>query len=114
VQGYARYAEFIHVSSICCWSFDLLILILLIEKILSVLNITDRVQPNIMYEKGHPVWPKLQEIGREITQKVKPKAIVVFSAHWQGSQDTIEINTSENTDLIYESVPLYKTVAFHR
>jgi 4,5-DOPA dioxygenase extradiol len=62
------------------------------------------MQPNIMYEKDHPVYPTLQKIGKEITQKVKPKAIVVFSAHWQGERDVIEINTSETTDLIYESV----------
>ncbi|CZR51807.1 related to aromatic ring-opening dioxygenase LigB subunit, putative [Phialocephala subalpina] len=58
--------------------------------------------PNIMYEKDHPVYPQLQKIGKEITQKVKPKAIVVFSAHWQGERDVIEINTSETTDLIYD------------
>lgn len=57
-----------------------------------------------MYEKDHPVYPMLQKIGKEITQKVKPKAIVVFSAHWQGERDVIEINTSETTDLIYEFV----------
>jgi 4,5-DOPA dioxygenase extradiol len=55
-----------------------------------------------MYETDHPVYPQLQKIGREITQKVKPKAVVVFSAHWQGERDVIEINTSENTELIYE------------
>jgi 4,5-DOPA dioxygenase extradiol len=57
-----------------------------------------------MYEKDHPVYPKLQQIGTEITQKVKPKAVVVFSAHWQGEPNVIEINTSETTDLIYEYV----------
>ena len=57
-----------------------------------------------MFDTKHPVYPKLQEIGREITQKVKPKAVVVFSAHWQGEPDVIEINTSETTDLIYEFV----------
>lgn len=55
-----------------------------------------------MYETKHPVYSKLQEIGREITQQVKPKAIVVFSAHWQGERDMIEVNTAEQTDLIYE------------
>jgi aromatic ring-opening dioxygenase catalytic subunit (LigB family) len=55
-----------------------------------------------MYETDHPVYPQLQKIGREITQKVKPKAVVVFSAHWQGERDVIEINTFENTELIYE------------
>ncbi|KAK4990224.1 hypothetical protein LTR50_002698 [Elasticomyces elasticus] len=58
--------------------------------------------PNIMEEVSHPAYAKLQEIGREITQKVKPKAVVVFSAHWQGDRDTIEVNTAETTDLIYD------------
>ncbi|KAJ5054006.1 uncharacterized protein L3040_000292 [Drepanopeziza brunnea f. sp. 'multigermtubi'] len=58
--------------------------------------------PNIMYEKDHPVFPKLQEIGREITQRVKPKAVVVFSAHWQAKPNAIEINTFEDTELIYD------------
>lgn len=58
--------------------------------------------PNIMYNTDHPVYPQLQKIGREITQKVKPKAVVVFSAHWQGERDVIEINTFENTELIYD------------
>ena len=55
-----------------------------------------------MYDTDHPVYPQLQKIGREITQKVKPKAVVIFSAHWQGERDTIEVNTFENTELIYE------------
>lgn len=59
-------------------------------------------KPNVQYETKHPVFPVLQDIGREITQKVKPKAVVVFSGHWEGSPDTIEVNTAEHTDLIYE------------
>lgn len=59
-----------------------------------------------MYEKDHPVYSVFQKIGLEITQKVKPKAVVVFSAHWQGEPDVIDVNTSENTDLIYEFVNL--------
>ena len=55
-----------------------------------------------MYQTDHPAYKKLQEIGREITTKVKPKAVVVFSAHWLGERNTIEINTAEVTDLIYE------------
>lgn len=59
--------------------------------------------PNTMYDKDHPVFPKLQEIGKEITQKVKPKAIVVFSAHWQAERpNTIEINVSEQEPLLYD------------
>lgn len=55
-----------------------------------------------MYDTTHPVYPQLVKIGREITQQVKPKAIVVFSAHWQSSRSTIEVNTAESTDLIYD------------
>ena len=56
-----------------------------------------------MYDTEHPVYSKLQQIGKEITTKVKPKAVVVFSAHWQAdAPDTIEVNTREKTDLIYE------------
>jgi 4,5-DOPA dioxygenase extradiol len=57
-----------------------------------------------MFETDHPVYPQLQKIGREITQKVKPKAIVVFSAHWQAGRSKIEVNQAEVTSLIYEYV----------
>ena len=56
-----------------------------------------------MYDTTHPVFPKLQAIGHEITHKVKPKAIVVFSAHWQAQQSgTIEVNVSEQEPLLYD------------
>ncbi|KAJ5263350.1 hypothetical protein N7478_010955 [Penicillium angulare] len=58
--------------------------------------------PNVMYQVDHPAYRKLGEIGREITTKVKPRAVVVFSAHWQGGRDTIYVNTAEMTDLIYD------------
>lgn len=54
-----------------------------------------------MYNTGPPAYKKLQEIGREITTKVKPEAVVVFSAHWQAEGGKIEVNTAETTDLIY-------------
>jgi len=57
-----------------------------------------------MYQVDHPAYKRLGQIGREITTKVKPRAVVVFSAHWQASQDTIQVNTAEITDLIYECV----------
>lgn len=57
-----------------------------------------------MYEHEHPAYSKLGQIGREITSKVKPSAVVVFSAHWQGGKDTVLVNTAEITDLIYEYV----------
>ena len=56
-----------------------------------------------MYDICHPVYSKLQSIGKEITIRVKPKAVVVFSAHWQaGGDNKIQVNTKEDTDLIYE------------
>ncbi|KAH0613904.1 uncharacterized protein H6S33_005790 [Morchella sextelata] len=58
--------------------------------------------PNVMFETEHPAFGKLQAIGREITQKVKPKAVVVFSAHWQAGRSSVEVNTAEFTELIYD------------
>lgn len=55
-----------------------------------------------MYQHDHPAYKKLQEIGKEITTKVKPRAVVVFSAHWQAGRDKVEVNTAEITELIYE------------
>lgn len=55
-----------------------------------------------MYDTDHPAYKKLLEIGKEITTKVKPKAVVVFSAHWQAERRKIEVNTAEITDLIYD------------
>jgi 4,5-DOPA dioxygenase extradiol len=57
-----------------------------------------------MYDYEHPAYSKMQEIGREITTKVKPRAVVVFSAHWQTGKDIIQVNTSEDGDLLYEYV----------
>ncbi|KAL8794801.1 MAG: hypothetical protein Q9195_002629 [Heterodermia aff. obscurata] len=55
-----------------------------------------------MYDVDHPVYPQLQAIGKEIT-KAKPKAVVVFSAHWQANgSDRIEINSQVKTDLLYD------------
>lgn len=58
-----------------------------------------------MEDSDHPAYKKLQEIGKEIASKVKPKAVVLFSAHWQGRNDKVLVNTAEITDLIYEWVP---------
>ncbi|KAL7271666.1 hypothetical protein RUND412_005555 [Rhizina undulata] len=55
-----------------------------------------------MFETEHPAYGKLQAMGREIKQKVKPKAVVVFSAHWQAGRNSVEVNTAEFTDLIYD------------
>ena len=58
--------------------------------------------PNSMENTNHPAYAKLEEVGREITTKVKPKAVVVFSAHWQASPNKIQINVAEQTDIIYD------------
>ncbi|KAH9994518.1 LigB-domain-containing protein [Xylariaceae sp. FL0662B] len=58
--------------------------------------------PDVMFNTGHPVYPVLQNIGKEITEKVKPKAVVVFSGHWEAGPRHIEVNTAEHTDLIYD------------
>lgn len=61
-----------------------------------------------MYNTEHPVYPVLQAIGEEITHKVKPKAVVVFSAHWQAPvPNLIQVNHAEETDLIYEYVHVF-------
>ncbi|AEO65071.1 uncharacterized protein THITE_2111662 [Thermothielavioides terrestris NRRL 8126] len=58
--------------------------------------------PDVQYNKTHPVYPVLQSLGKEITQKVKPKAVVVFSAHWQAEPNEVHLNNAEDTDLIYD------------
>ncbi|KAH8162065.1 hypothetical protein CIB48_g6179 [Xylaria polymorpha] len=58
--------------------------------------------PTTMFDTEHPVYPVLQKIGQEITQKVKPKAIVVFSAHWEAGPRNIQVNTAVTNDLIYD------------
>lgn len=56
-----------------------------------------------MYDTTHPVYPHLQSIGHEITHRIKPTAIVVFSAHWQATKPgTIEVNISESHPLYYD------------
>jgi len=58
--------------------------------------------PDVQYRTEHAAYPVLQAIGREITQKVKPKAAVVFSAHWQAQPNEIHFNNAVETDLIYD------------
>ena len=58
--------------------------------------------PNFMENTAHLAYNKLSEVGLEITTKVMPKAVVVFSAHWTGGPNKIEINVAENADLIYD------------
>ncbi|ETS74081.1 hypothetical protein PFICI_13947 [Pestalotiopsis fici W106-1] len=58
--------------------------------------------PNFLENTTHPAYAQLAQVGHEITTVVKPKAVVVFSAHWQGGPSTIQINTAAETDLIYD------------
>ncbi|KIW26717.1 uncharacterized protein PV07_06528 [Cladophialophora immunda] len=59
--------------------------------------------PDTMYDTKHPVYAQLQSLGREITQQVKPSAIVVFSAHWQAERpNMIEVNVAEEEPLLYD------------
>ncbi|KAL4904598.1 hypothetical protein BDW74DRAFT_154220 [Aspergillus multicolor] len=55
-----------------------------------------------MYDYDHPAYKELGRIGKEITSKVKPRAVVVFSAHWQAGVDTVQVNMAEMTELIYD------------
>lgn len=57
-----------------------------------------------MYDSSHPAHAVLAKIGREITTQVKPKAVVVVSAHWEavGEEGGVEINFGEGDGLIYE------------
>ena len=41
-------------------------------------------------------------MGHEITTQVKPKAVVVFSAHWQAAPNKLMINVAEDADIIYD------------
>ncbi|KFZ09831.1 hypothetical protein V502_08441 [Pseudogymnoascus sp. VKM F-4520 (FW-2644)] len=58
--------------------------------------------PNIKYDTAHPAYARLTALGREITTTVKFKAILVLSAHWEGTATTLSINTAPSTPLIYD------------
>lgn len=63
-----------------------------------------------MYDTKHPAYAELQKLGKEITgPAVRPKAVVVVSAHWQADNDggdgdeVVEVNfAAEEAGLIYE------------
>ncbi|KFY69855.1 hypothetical protein V498_10409, partial [Pseudogymnoascus sp. VKM F-4517 (FW-2822)] len=55
-----------------------------------------------MYDTSHPAYTRLTTLGREITSTIKPKAILVLSAHWEGTATTLSINTAPSTPLIYD------------
>ena len=58
--------------------------------------------PNFIEDTDHPAYKQLSKIGRQITTEIKPKAIVVFGAHWQHTTDRVAINVAEHTELIYD------------
>ncbi|KAF2499261.1 putative aromatic ring-opening dioxygenase LigB subunit [Lophium mytilinum] len=58
--------------------------------------------PNSVENTDHPAYAKLAAVGQEITAKVKPKAVVVFSAHWRSGPNSLQINAAEKTDIIYD------------
>lgn len=58
--------------------------------------------PNFMEDTEHPAYAQLAAAGREITTQVRPRAVVVFSAHWQEGPSKIKINAAERTELIYD------------
>ena len=63
-----------------------------------------------MYDSSHPAHSVLEQIGREITTEVRPKAVVVISAHWEAErglkeeENGVEVNFGEGDGLIYEYV----------
>lgn len=68
------------------------------------------MQPNLMYDTKHRAYAELQKLGKEITgSAVRPKAVVVLSAHWQADNydgdgdEVVEVNFAEGDGgLIYE------------
>ncbi|KAK6361102.1 hypothetical protein TWF730_004850 [Orbilia blumenaviensis] len=57
--------------------------------------------PPILDWKNHPAHAAFQRFGKEVVN-LKPKGIIVLSAHFAGSRDEIFINAAESTDLIYD------------
>ena len=56
-----------------------------------------------MYDTSHPAYTRLALLGHEITTKVKPKAVIVFSAHWEADRPgLIQVNTAVHEPLIYD------------
>lgn len=55
-----------------------------------------------MENTGHPAYKQLGIVEQEITTKIKPKAVVVFPAHWQDGLSRVSANVAEKTDIIYD------------
>lgn len=59
--------------------------------------------PNFIENTQHPAYAQLRAVGQEITHNLKPKAIVVLSAHWQADgPNQILVNAAEDAELIYD------------
>ncbi|RUP47281.1 Extradiol ring-cleavage dioxygenase, class III enzyme, subunit B [Jimgerdemannia flammicorona] len=57
--------------------------------------------PNLLEDNEKP--GKFYEwLGKKIREEIKPKAIVIFSAHWQGTANKVYVETSEKPKLIYD------------
>src|SRR5690349_14044248 len=59
-------------------------------------------RPTVLYQPTHPASTRLSALGHEITTTVRPRAILVFSAHWQSHPSTLAVNTAPSTPLIYD------------
>ncbi|KAF3308334.1 hypothetical protein TWF173_001540 [Orbilia oligospora] len=57
--------------------------------------------PPILDWKHHPAYSAFQRFGKEVVN-LKPKGIIVISAHFAGNRDEIFINAAEFTDLVYD------------
>lgn len=55
-----------------------------------------------MVNTEHPSYSQIISIGHEIATQVKPRAVVVFSAHWQDGPSKVSINVAEQADIIYD------------
>lgn len=58
--------------------------------------------PSSLENKHHPSYAQLEAIGYDITTKIKPKAVVVFSAHWQDNSPKIKVNAAAQTEIMYD------------
>ncbi|RUS21665.1 Extradiol ring-cleavage dioxygenase, class III enzyme, subunit B [Endogone sp. FLAS-F59071] len=57
--------------------------------------------PNLLDDTEKP--GKFYEwFGKTIQEEIKPKAIVIFSAHWQGTTSKVYVDTSSKPKLIYD------------
>ncbi|KAJ1921709.1 hypothetical protein H4219_000442 [Mycoemilia scoparia] len=62
--------------------------------------------PNLLSDDEYPldegIGKELQRIGKHITEEIKPKMVLVISAHWQAEPNAVHINQQQFTPLIYD------------